>query len=143
MRTLRIRVLFSFHQNFIENACNLCYNTTAKGIVPVGKTGVDLKDFDKIDWDSLTFANNYIFLEVMNNKKRCQYLIEKVLHIPIKKILHIVAERHTNSPRISSKSIRLDVYVEILDGTVIAFTVMQRKSKWKTSFRCARGITRA
>ena len=85
----------------------------------VGKTGVDLKDFEKIDWDSLTFANNYIFLEVMNNKKRCQYLIEKVLHIPIKKILHIVAERHTNSPRISRKSIRLDVYVETLDGTVI------------------------
>ena len=75
--------------------------------MPVGKTGVDLKDFEKIDWDSLTFANNYIFLEVMNNKK--------VLHIPIKRILHIVAERHTNSPRVSSKSIRLDVYVEILD----------------------------
>ena len=31
--------------------------------MPVGKTGVDLKDFEKIDWDSLTFANNYIFLE--------------------------------------------------------------------------------
>ena len=66
----------------------------------------------KIDWDSLTFANNYIFLEVMNNKKRCQYLIEKILHIPITKILQIVAERRTGSPRISSKSIRLDVYVE-------------------------------
>ena len=87
--------------------------------MPVGKTGVGLKDFDKIDWDSLTFTNNYVFLEVMNNKKRCQYLIEKILHIPIKKILQIVAERRTSSPRISSKSIRLDVYVEILDGTVI------------------------
>ena len=73
--------------------------------MPAGKTGVDLKRFEKIDWDSLTFANNYIFLEVMNNKKRCQYLIEKILHIPIKRILHIVAERHTGSPRISSKSI--------------------------------------
>ena len=82
--------------------------------MPVGKTGVGLNDFDKIDWDSLTFTNNYVFLEVMSNKKRCQYLIEKVLHIPIKKILQIVAERHTSSPRISSKSIRLDVYVETL-----------------------------
>ena len=78
-----------------------------------------MKDFDTIDWNSLTFANNYVFLEVMNNKKRCQYLIEKILHIPIKKILQIVAERRTSSPRISSKSIRLDVYVEILDGMVI------------------------
>ena len=30
--------------------------------MPVGKTGVDLKDFEKIDWDSLTFANNYFNL---------------------------------------------------------------------------------
>ena len=78
-----------------------------------------MKELKEIDWDSLTFANNYVFLEVMNNKKRCQYLIEKVLHIPIKKVLYIAAERHTNSPRLSSKSIRLDVYVETLDGTVI------------------------
>ena len=87
--------------------------------MPVGKTGVDLKDLDRIDWDSLTFANNYVFLEVMNNKERCQYLIEKILHIPIKQILQIVAERHTSSPRISSKSIRLDVYVENREGTVL------------------------
>ena len=86
--------------------------------MPVGKTGVDLKDFDKIDWDSLTFANNYIFLEVMNNKKRCQYLIEKVLHIPIKKILHIVAD------------------VEILDGTVIDLE-MQVTGKGSTIYRDA------
>ena len=58
--------------------------------MPVGKTGANLKDFKRIDWDSLTFANNYVFLEVMNNKKRCQYLIERILHIPIKEILQIV-----------------------------------------------------
>ena len=104
--------------------------------MPVGKTGVDLKDLDRIDWDSLTFANNYVFLEVMNNKKRCQYLIEKILHIPIKQILQIVAERHTNSPRISSKSIRLDVYVEILDGTVIDLE-MQVTGKGSTIYRDA------
>ena len=102
--------------------------------MPVGKTGVDLKDLDRIDWDSLTFANNYVFLEVMNNKERCQYLIEKILHIPIKQILQIVAERHTSSPRISSKSIRLDVYVEILDGTVIDIE-MQVTGKGSTIYR--------
>ena len=104
--------------------------------MPVGKTGVGLKDFDKIDWDSLTFTNNYVFLEVMNNKKRCQYLIEKILHIPIKKILQIVAERRTSSPRISSKSIRLDVYVEILDGTVIDLE-MQVTGKGSAIYRDA------
>ena len=95
-----------------------------------------MKDFDTIDWDSLTFANNYVFLEVMNNKKRCQYLIEKILHIPIKKILQIVAERRTSSPRISSKSIRLDVYVEILDGTVIDLE-MQVTGKGSTIYQDA------
>ena len=102
--------------------------------MPVGKTGANLKDYDKIDWDSLTFANNYVFLEVMNNKKRCQYLIERILHIPIKEILQIVTERHTNSPRISSKSIRLDVYVEIPDGTVIDLE-MQVTGKGSTVYR--------
>ncbi len=102
--------------------------------MPVGKTGANLKDFERIDWDSLTFANNYVFLEVMNNKKRCQYLIERNLHIPIKEILQIVAERHTNSPRLSSKSIRLDVYVEIPDGTVIDLE-MQVTGKGSTIYR--------
>ncbi|SFE80835.1 Rpn family recombination-promoting nuclease/putative transposase [Succiniclasticum ruminis] len=102
--------------------------------MPVRKTGDDLKDFERIDWDSLTFANNYVFLEVMNNKKRCQYLIEKILHIPITKILQIVAERRTGSPRIGSKSIRLDVYVETLDGTVIDLE-MQVTGKGSTIYR--------
>ena len=102
--------------------------------MPVGKTGANLKDFKRIDWDSLTFANNYVFLEVMNNKKRCQYLIERILHIPIKEILQIVTERHTNSPRLSSKSIRLDVYVEIPDGTVIDLE-MQVTGKGSTIYR--------
>ena len=93
-----------------------------------------MKNIKEIDWDSLTFANNYVFLEVMNNKKRCQYLIEKVLHIPIKKVLHIAAERHTNSPRLSSKSIRLDVYVETLDGTVIDLE-MQVTGKGSTVYK--------
>jgi len=93
-----------------------------------------LKEFKEIDWDSMTFANNYVFLEVMNNKRRCQFLIEKVLHIPIKKVLHIAAERHTSSPRLSSKSIRLDVYVETLDGIVIDIE-MQVTGKGSTVYK--------
>ena len=72
-----------------------------------------------IDWDSLTFANNYVFQEVLKNKKLCQYLIEKILHIQIKDIRYLIEERHINSARISSKSIRLDVYVQNEEGTVL------------------------
>ncbi|MBR1661167.1 MAG: Rpn family recombination-promoting nuclease/putative transposase [Acidaminococcaceae bacterium] len=93
-----------------------------------------MKEFKEIDWDSMTFANNYVFLEVMNNKRRCQFLIEKVLHIPIKKVLHIAAERHTSSPRLISKSIRLDVYVETLDGIVIDIE-MQVTGKGSTVYK--------
>ena len=72
-----------------------------------------------IDWDSLTFVNNYVFQEVLKNKKLCKYLIERILHIQIKDIRYLVAERHINSARIGSKSIRLDVYVENQEGTVL------------------------
>ena len=72
-----------------------------------------------IDWDSLTFVNNYVFQEVLKNKKLCKYLIERILHIQIKDIRYLIAERHINSARISSKSIRLDVYVENQEGTVL------------------------
>ena len=81
-----------------------------------GRKEVNLKT---IDWDSLTFANNYVFQEVLKNKKICKYLIERILHIQIKDIRYLVAERHINSARISSKSIRLDVYVENQEGTVL------------------------
>ena len=72
-----------------------------------------------IDWDSLTFVNNYVFQEVLKNKELCKYLIERILHIQIKDIRYLIAERHINSARISSKSIRLDVYVENQEGTVL------------------------
>ncbi len=72
-----------------------------------------------IDWDSLTFVNNYVFQEVLKNKNLCKYLIEKILHIQIKDIRYLVAERQINSARIGSKSIRLDVYVENVEGTVL------------------------
>ena len=72
-----------------------------------------------IDWDALTFTNNYVFQEVLKNKELCKYLIEQILHIHVKDIEYLVAERAVNSPRISSKSIRLDVYVENQEGTVL------------------------
>ena len=72
-----------------------------------------------IDWDALTFTNNYVFQEVLKNKELCKYLIEQILHIHVKDIEYLIAERAVNSPRISSKSIRLDVYVENQEGTVL------------------------
>ena len=72
-----------------------------------------------IDWDKLTFTNNYVFQEVLKKKELCKYLIERILHIQVKDIEYLIAERSVNSSRISSKSIRLDVYVENQQGTVL------------------------
>ena len=79
--------------------------------MPVGKTGEKLKDFNQIDWDSMTFSNNLVFLEVMKNKELCKHLIEHVLHIHIREILYLETDKSI-SVRIDSKRIRLDVYVK-------------------------------
>ena len=87
----------------------------SRSIIPVGKRS----KLRTIDWDKLTFTNNYVFQEVLKNKELCKYLIEQILHIQVKDIEYLIAERSVNSPRISSKSIRLDVYVENQEGTVL------------------------
>ena len=86
--------------------------------MPVGKTGEKLKDFNQIDWDSMTFSNNLVFLEVMKNKELCKHLIEHVLHIHIREILYLETDKSI-SVRIDSKRIRLDVYVKDENDTVL------------------------
>ena len=77
-----------------------------------------MKDFNQIDWDSMTFSNNLVFLEVMKNKELCKQLIEHVLHIHIKEILYLETDKSI-SVRIDSKRIRLDVYVKDENDTVL------------------------
>ena len=66
-----------------------------------------------IDWESLTFANNYVFQEVLKNKELCKYLIERILHIQIKDIRYLIAERHINSARISREGTVLDIEMQV------------------------------
>ena len=86
--------------------------------MPVGKTGEELSNFKPIDWDSMTFSNNLVFLEVMKNKELCKHLIEHVLHIHIREILYLETDKSI-SVRIDSKRIRLDVYVKDENDTVL------------------------
>ena len=99
--------------------------------MPVGKTGDKLKDFNQIDWDSMTFSNNLVFLEVMKNKELCKHLIEHVLHIHIREILYLETDKSI-SVRIDSKRIRLDVYVkddEIWRARVMTWEMDQKIMK--------------
>ncbi len=69
------------------------------------------------DWEELTIQDNFLFQKVMQNKRICKYLIEKILHISIKEIFFPDSEKNI-SIRYDSKSIRLDVYVEDDSGRV-------------------------
>ena len=92
-----------------------------------------MKKFVNIDWESLTIANNYVFLEVMKNKELCKQLVEQILHIQIKDIHYLETEKSI-SARLTSKSVRLDVYVEDEHGTVINLE-MQVTGKNSTVYR--------
>jgi predicted transposase/invertase (TIGR01784 family) len=69
------------------------------------------------EWEELTIQDNFLFQKVMQNKRICKYLIEKILHISIKEITFPDAEKNI-SIRYDSKSVRLDVYVEDDNGRV-------------------------
>lgn len=40
------------------------------------------------DWEELTIQDNFLFLKVMQNKRLCQHLIEKILQIKIVEITY-------------------------------------------------------
>ena len=62
-------------------------------------------------WEELTIQDNFLFQKVMQNKRICKHLIEKILDIKIKKITYPDAEKSIDI-RLDSKSVRLDVYVQ-------------------------------
>ena len=73
--------------------------------------------YKKIDWDSVTITNNFLFQEVFRNKELCKKFIENILHIQIKDIQYPQTEKSV-SAQLRSKSIRLDVYVLDTDNNV-------------------------
>ena len=73
--------------------------------------------YRNIDWDAITIKNNFLFQETLRNKSLCKQLLERVLHIQVKTIRYMEAEK-TMKAQLNSKNIRLDVYVEDKDGNV-------------------------
>ena len=70
------------------------------------------------DWEELTICDNFLFQKVMQNKRLCKRLIQKILNIKVKKIIYPVAEKSIAIDA-TSKSVRLDLYVETDDGIII------------------------
>ena len=68
-------------------------------------------------WEELTIQDNFLFQKVMQNRRICKHLIEKILGIRIEKITFPESEKSVEN-RYDSKSIRLDVYVHDGNGRV-------------------------
>ena len=69
------------------------------------------------EFSKLTFTDDYMFAKVMLNKVVCIKLLELILDIKISDISYPLEQKVIN-PSYSSKSVRLDVYVDDADGTV-------------------------
>ena len=67
--------------------------------------------------DELTFTDDGMFQAVMHDPEICAELIERLLHIKVKKIEYPELEK-TIAPYYSSKSIRLDVYLKDEDKVI-------------------------
>lgn len=65
----------------------------------------------------MTIRNNFLFQETLRNERLCKYFLNRVLHIQVKSIRYMDTEK-TMKAQLSSKDIRLDVYVEDKKGNV-------------------------
>jgi len=75
-----------------------------------------------------TLMNNYVFSMVMREPKRIKPLLEYILGKKIKSIRMIEPER-TMKEKFESKGIRLDLYVEDIDGVVYDVEVQTTDQK--------------
>lgn len=72
----------------------------------------------QIDWKKFTITDNLLFQRVMRDKNLCKYLIEHILNIRIRDIQYLETEK-TLSGQLGKKGIRLDVYLEDEQGSVL------------------------
>ena len=70
------------------------------------------------DLRTATISNNFMFRLVMEKPELCRQLLERVLDVKITDIFYPEGEKSLEA-QLTSKGIRLDIYVTLTDGTVI------------------------
>ncbi len=70
------------------------------------------------EWEELTICDNFLFQKVMQNKRICKRLIEKLLGIKVKNITYPESEKSIDVSA-TQKSVRLDLYVETDEGVIL------------------------
>ena len=78
-----------------------------------GKVALHIKT-----WEELTISDNFLFQKVMLNPELCREFLKKLLHIRIKRIIYSKSEQVIELS-VTQKGSRLDIYVELEDGTII------------------------
>lgn len=68
-------------------------------------------------FDDLTFSDDWMFQKVLEDPKVCTELIERLLHICVKRIEYPELEKQI-APYYTSKGIRLDVYIKDSDKII-------------------------
>ena len=70
------------------------------------------------EWEELTICDNFLFQKVMQNRRLCKRLIEKLLGIKVKSLTYPSAEKSIDVSA-TQKSVRLDLYVETAEGVML------------------------
>ena len=70
------------------------------------------------DLRNATISNNFMFRLVMEKSELCRQLLERVLDVKISEINYPEGEKSLEA-QLTSKGVRLDIYVTLADGTVI------------------------
>ncbi|WP_462332278.1 Rpn family recombination-promoting nuclease/putative transposase [Schwartzia sp. (in: firmicutes)] len=70
------------------------------------------------DLRNATISNNFMFRLVMEKPELCRQLLERVLDVKISEISYPEAEKSLEA-QLTSKGVRLDIYVTLADGTAM------------------------
>ena len=70
------------------------------------------------DLRNATISNNFMFRLVMEKPELCRQLLERVLDVKICEVNYPEGEKSLEA-QLTSKGVRLDIYVTLADGTVI------------------------
>ena len=77
-------------------------------------------------WEELEIKDDFMFAKVMQDKKLCKKLLERLLQTKIRDIVYLEEQKSINIEK-DAKSIRLDVYIE--DGNRVFDLEMQTTDK--------------
>ncbi len=65
----------------------------------------------RVPYEELTLADDFMFCKVMQNAELCKELLQRILRIPIEKIVYTDSQNVLDDT-VDGKSVRLDVYVK-------------------------------